>query len=366
MKRLALILSLLTTPAAAQSPAEAAQAAVEQLQAAHVALEAAQGRSDRIAALTGTVQAYERGLAAMRDGVRRAAVRQGTLETDLAARSDEVARLLGVLQVMGRAPAPMLMLHPTGPTGTARSGMMLADVTPALQDRVTDLRAQVEELSALRAIQEDALATLEAGLSGAQSAREELAQAISNRTDLPQRYEQDPVQTAVLLASSETLAAFASGMADDVPMGPDASTLRGELPLPVAGQVLRRFNAPDAAGIARPGLLIATRPGALVTTPVPATLRYAGPLLDYGQVVIVEPAAQTLWVFAGLGAAFGKAGQILPAGTPIGVMGGTVADAQDILNETTQGSAGQYTETLYLEVRERQDSIDPATWFVYD
>ncbi len=366
MKFLAVIFTLLAGPVLAQSPSEAALVASQRLQEARSILEAAEGRSDRVAALTETVQAYEDGLAALRDGLRRAAIRQRTLETDLAARSDEVARLLGVLQTMGRAPAPILLLHPSGPTGTARSGMMLAEVTPALQDKVTALRVQIEEVTILRSLQNDALGILEDGLDGAQTARAALSAAISDRTDLPQRFLNDPIQTAILLASSETLDAFASGLSDtQAGGGPDASTVKGAIPLPVAGQIIRQFNEADAAGIARPGVLIATRPRALVSTPVSATIRYAGPLLDYGNVVILEPAADTLWVIAGLAEAFGEAGQIIPDGTPIGLMGGIITDAQAILNESAQGSAQQRTQTLYLEVRDGQGAVNPAEWFAF-
>lgn len=366
MKVLTLICALLAAPLSAQTPAEAASAASAQLQEAQAALRAAQGRSDRVAALTETVQAYEAGLAALRDGLRRVAIRQRTLETDLAARSDEVARLLGVLQTIGRAPAPILFLHPSGPMGTARSGMMLADVTPALQDEVTALREQIEEVAVLRGLQTDALTVLRAGLDGVQTARSALSAAISDRTDLPQRFLADPVQMAVLLASAQTLDAFAMGLAQtQAGGGPDARTVKGAIPLPVVGQVIRQFNEADAAGVTRPGVLIATRPRALVLTPVSATIRYAGPLLNYGTVVILEPAAGTLWVIAGLAESFGEAGQIVPDGTPIGLMGGVIVDAQAILNESAQGSAGQRTQTLYLEVRDRQGVVNPTDWFAF-
>ncbi len=365
MIRLLAILLICAGAARAQTPAEDAAAAAARLSQVRGILEAAEGRSDRVAALTETVQAYEDGLASFRDGVRRAAIRQRTLEADLAARSDEVARLLGVLQTMGRAPAPMLMLHPSGPTGTARSGMMLADVTPALQTRVEELRLQVQELSVLQELQRDALDVLEDGLLGAQEARAALSTAIAERTDLPRRFEEDPVQTALLLASAETLASFAEGLAQTQASdgGVDARTVRGEIPLPVDGQVIRAFGEADAAGIERPGVLIATRARALVTTPVAATVRYAGPLLDYGTVIVLEPATDVLWVLAGMEQVFGEAGQILPEGTPVGLMGGASPDAQAILTESAQGSAAGRTETLYLEVRDRQSAVDPATWF---
>jgi septal ring factor EnvC (AmiA/AmiB activator) len=57
------------------------------------------------------------------------------------------------------------------------------------------------------------------------------------------------------------------------------------------GTILRQFNEADAAGVARPGVVLATHPNALVTTPWPASVRYAGPLLDYGNVIILEPEA---------------------------------------------------------------------------
>ena len=43
-------------------------------------------------------------------------------------REAEIAQLLGVLLSMDSAPSPVLLLHPSGPVGTARSGMILAEV----------------------------------------------------------------------------------------------------------------------------------------------------------------------------------------------------------------------------------------------
>lgn len=354
----------------AQSPAEAARAAAAQLEQAGVSLEQAAGSRDRVAALTATVRAYEDGLAALRDGLRRAAIRERTITGALNARSDEVARLLGVLQTMGRAPAPLLLLHPSGPTGTARSGMMLADVTPALQQEVEVLRLQLEEVSILRQLQQDALQTLEDGLTGAQRARAALSEAISDRTDLPRRFTDDPVQTALMIASTETLAAFADALTEMPATGatpaPDATALRGELGLPVDGQVLRHFGESDAAGIERPGILIATRPRALVTAPAAATIRYTGPLLDYGTVVILEPAPGVLWVMAGLSETFGTTGEVLPSGAAIGLMGGNTPGVQDILTQSRNGGGTSHSETLYLEVREGQGAVDPGHWFALE
>jgi len=366
MRIFAIILALWAGTAQAQSPGDAAIAAAAQLDAAGISLANAQGRRDRVTALTQTVRAYEDGLIAMRDGLRRAAIRQSTLETALAAKSQEVGRLLGVLQSMGRAPAPLLLLHPSGPTGTARSGMMVADVTPAIQAEVTKLRADLAEISLLRALQESAVDTLQSGLDGVQSARTALSLAISERTDLPMRFTEDPVQTALLLASTETLTAFASGLIDvNGSAAPaDVQIAKGQLALPVQGQILRAFDAPDAAGIRRPGIIIAARPRALVTSPAAATILFRGPLLDYGNVVILEPAADVLFVIAGLAQVFGEAGQVIQEGAPVGLLGGDAPNARTILTQSEVDLGGVASQTLYLEVRDGQSPVNPADWFM--
>ena len=371
MIRLAFAMLFWAAAACAQSEtAAAAQAAAARLSAASVQLEQAGGSDDQIAALTEVVRTYEDGLGAMRDGLRRVAVRQAAIKAELDARSAEVSQLMGVLMTMGRAPAPLLLLHPSGPLGTARSGMIVAEVTPALQARVDDLRADLTELAELQQVQNGAAATLQDGLAGAQAARTALAQAVSDRTDLPRRFTEDAVGTALLIASTETLDAFASGLADtvdaDTGAQPDATALQGTLPLPVQGQILRRAGEADAAGIVRPGWVIATRPGALVTAPAAATIRYRGPLLDYGVVIILEPATDVLIVVAGLSDAWGEAGQVVPAGAPIGIMGGEMPVVDALLTETVTGEGRQRSETLYLEVRDGQGPVDPATWFAVE
>lgn len=367
----ALGLAALTPPGLAQgnsTAAQAAQAAADRLEQATRQLDAAQSARDRVRALTETVSAFEDGLEAMRDGLRRASLREARVQGELEAREDEVAQLLGVLLSMGDRPSPTMLLHPAGPVGTARSGMILADVTPALNARADDLRQKLDEVRTLRLLQQNAVETLQRGLNGVQEARIALSQAVADRVDLPRRFTEDPVRTAILISSTETLSAFAGGLSemttdedrDDLP---DISDQRGALPLPVQGQILRRANEADSAGIARPGLLLATRPRALVTTPASATIRYRGPLLDYGNVMILEPQAGTLFVLAGLDLVYGDVGQVIPAGSPVGLMGGQDAGIGEILARAGNGAGARRSETLYIEVRQDDVPVDPETWF---
>ena len=348
-----------------------ARAASERLNAAARLLETADDARNRVKALTETVHAFEDGLEAMREGLRRAAIREEILTRELHAREAETARLLGVLQSIENTPAPALLLHPSGPVGTARSGMILSEVTPALVSQVAVLQSHLQEITVVRALQQTAADTLQEGLDGALRARTQLSQAISDRTPLPRRFTEDPARTAVLLASTETLQEFASGLSeistDEATVDlPDISHRKGQLPLPVQGRVLRTFGTADAAGVIRPGIILAARPYALVTTPSAATIRYQGPLLDYGNVVILEPQSDLLLVLAGLDAVYGTIGEVLPGGTPVGLMGGPDTDSGAILIPEDKVTGAEQSETLYIEVRQKNIPVDPAIWFRTD
>ncbi|GGO58197.1 Septal ring factor EnvC, activator of murein hydrolases AmiA and AmiB [Roseovarius pacificus] len=359
--------------ALAQSPDPAADArtAADRLTRAGEMLSSAKSARNRVKALSETVHAYEDGLQAMREGLRRAAIREQTLSRELQSREDEVAQFLGVLMGIGDTPAPVLLLHPSGPVGTARSAMILADVAPALDARAQDLRDTLEEVSVLRALQQSAASKLQEGLDGAQKARTALSQAIADRTDLPRRFTEDPVRTALLIASTETLEGFASGLSqiavDEAPGSlPGIAGRKGDLPLPVQGSILRRAGEEDAAGIVRPGIVMAARPRALVTTPAAATVRYRGPLLDYGNVIILEPQTGILLVLAGLDVVYGETGQVLPGGSPVGLMGGAGAGDDVVQTGTGTETGARRTETLYIELREDNAPVDPLEWFRTD
>ncbi len=365
-----LVLALASPVAAQDGAAVQARAAVALLEDATARLDAADGARDRVRALTETIQAFETGLAAMRTGLREAAIREAQLSARLASRENEVGQLLAVLQSIGRTDNPTALLHPDGPTGTARAGMLLAELTPALNQQADRLRRDLSDVQTLRTLQTDAEVRLRDSLTQVQGARAALNQAMANRTELPRRFTEDPVSTAILIDSTETLDGFASGLSEivaqedasvAVPASIDAQI--GELPLPVQGLVLRGMNEADAAGVKRPGLLIATRPRAIVTSPTAATIRYQGPLLDLGNVMILEPRADTLFVLAGLETVYGETGQVIAAGTPIGLMGGAEGGIGSELSTDGDDTGANRSETLYMEVRQDNIPLDPTTWF---
>ena len=363
MIRAATLLCLLALPLRAETVAEQAARASADLQQAVTALETATEARDRVSALSQTIRAYESGLSALRGALREAALREASLTRAFDAKRDGIGRLLGVLATMEANPGPLLLLHPDGAVGTARSGMILADVTPALQFQAQALKAELQELADLRALQLSAGEVLETGLATAQSARTELSKAISDRTDLPRRFIEDPAVLKGLLESADTLDAFATGLSPDAESGMTFAGEKGRLPLPVLGSVLRRPDEADAAGVRRPGVTLATQPRALVTAPWPATIRYRGPLLDYGNVMILEPGDGYLLVLAGIETLYGEVGEVVAADAPLGLMGGSSGAVAEFVAGAPDRSGGRDTETLYMELRQGAAAVDPIPWF---
>ncbi len=366
---LAILACFLAAPLSAQGdPALVAQEARRMLEEAAQALADSEGARDRVEALTETVRAYELGLEALRAGIRDAAVRERTILLLFEAERTRLGQLLGVLQRIEQTPAPAVLLHPEGALDTARLGMIVADVTPAVAAEARELRDQVEELALLRALQDGAVTQLETALGQVQEARSDLSQAIADRVDLPDRFALNTDAMRQILESVDSLGSFAA-MLGETPAAstgdlPDFEAAQGNLPLPALGALLRRFNEADAAGITRPGALLAVPPQALLTAPWPASIRYAGPLLDYGNVIILEPQADYLLILAGAGDLFVGAGELVPAGAPLGLMAGdNSTNGTDLIVSDAQGGGAGLTETLYMELRQGGSPVDPMAWF---
>ncbi len=361
--RFALALTLaLSLPCAAFADAAAdAASASAALAKAVTALKGATDAKDRIASLTQTIKAYEAGLASLRGALRNAELRAEALKRDLATKRGEIGQLVGAMSGLDAEPGPLLLLHPGGPLGTVRSGMVLADVTPALLAEADRLKAELTELATLQALQTSAADTLQTGMAEAQTARTALSQAISDRTDLPKRLIDDPAALQHLSDSAKTLDAFARGLKSDEGAPVGFAAQQGRLSLPVLGRIVLRPGEPDAKGVKKPGLTIATRSLAMVTAPWAATVRYVGPLLDYGNVMILEPGDGYLIVLAGLDTVYVETGQVVGANAPLGLMGGSAGTDADLTQ--SQGTGAEASQTLYLELRQGARPVDPTGWF---
>ena len=70
---------------------------------------------------------------------------------------------------------------------------------------------------------------------------------------------------------------------------------KGLLPMPVAGTIVRSYGSPDGFGGTEKGLLVATRPHAIVAAPDDGWVAFSGPYRSYGQLLIINAGGRLLY-----------------------------------------------------------------------
>ena len=350
----------LAGPAPAEEDAASiAERASDLLGQAALSLSEAKGSGAEIRALTETVRAYELGLSALREGARRAAIEERAARADLADRAGDLGAVLVVLTRQSRLQTTETLLHPGSAPDRVRAGLILGQMTPDLDAEVSALRAIGEEIAALSALQDAAVAQLEDGAAGIRSARTALAGAVAGQERRPTPTATDAAAMEALINSAETLAAFADSLAESAP-GDFAATAPWDWP--VEGTLRSGFGA-GLSPTTRQGWVIGTAEGAIVTAPAPATVRFAGDIPGQPGLAILETAPGELLILGGLGDLFVDRGQIVSARDPIGLMPGADAAPDQKLIDSSFAGGQHAPERLYIELRRRQAPIDPAVRF---
>ena len=366
IRRAALLLGLaLAAPAfaGASDPAAAIAAASARVAEAGVGLEAARAAgADRVVALGAAIEEYEAALAALRAGVGAAGGRERVLTLGLATRRQEIARLVAALQAMGRTPPPAAG---AASAGAARRGAGGGDDGA---DRAGAARAGRGAFGGARRRRGGARGAgpRAGGARGrARGARGRAGRARGGDGG----------------GSAGARGGGQPGADDDGARQRDADRARRgagrgrrsrrrrpaarprRWPGRSVAQVLRGFDEPDAAGVRRPGVVLRAGPLSLVRAPAAATVRYAGPFLEYGYVVVLEPAPGTMVVLAGLAQLQARAGATVERGEPLGLLGGRPLGVEEyvMLPQSDTGAGGG--ETLYIEVRQGQGPVDPQPLF---
>lgn len=355
MIRLLLSLYLVAQGAFAADVARDVGQAEAVIEEAYALVVDAKTSRDRVRALTRAIHAYEAGLTALRGHIRTAALQERTLSKELAADEQDMARLLAALARIEAAPkAPGR--GPDGPLAAARAGLLVAHVVPAIEARISAFRADLDTLSALQAAQASARLALQNGLDQAQVARAELSNAIAQQSTPSRQTVSDTATLEALAEGATSLGRFADLLASKSGLPADVAfpAEKGRLPLPARGHVVAR--GPE-------GITLATAAAALVTAPYAATVRYAGPLNDYGIVTILEPEAGYLMILSGLSELFVGAGEVLATEAPIGLMRRPFDATGDKLIDLTSSSGQDRPERLYIELRHGTTTLDPEAWF---
>ncbi len=315
------------------------------------------------------------------------------LNSDLAARQDELSALLAGLQRLDLDPPPALIVEPANVLGALRGAMMFGAVVPQLRDKAKVVQTNLDDLAAIhdeseteRAARSDAIAALnqsQAELLELQS--EKKAQAAQAASDLQNEKSRAAELASKAKSLEDLLAAIdkkkrddaarqvaeakaAEQAADDAKRRADELTMRSALPLsaargklllPVNGQVTMHFGDETGLGTTLQGMAISADANMNVISPVAAKVEFAGPFRSYGELLILNAGEGYLVLLAGMKQISVELGQTIKAGEPLGQMGDGPSNLA-VLGETAK------TPELYIEFRKDNTAIDPAPWWAAD
>ncbi|MFP3942632.1 MAG: murein hydrolase activator EnvC family protein [Alphaproteobacteria bacterium] len=142
--------------------------------------------------------------------------------------------------------------------------------------------------------------------------------------------------------------------------------VKGRLRPPVTGTIVRQSGEKDDEGRPLEGIVLRTKPRAVVIAPFDSGIMVAGDHDDYGKLLILSTGGGYHFVLAGMTKIYGVEGQKLLEGEPVGVMGVPAEDVQAMnaprASGTGNASSANAGPGLYFEIRENGKPIDPLPW----
>ncbi len=301
----------------------------------------------------------------------------------LAGRRDDIAKILTILQRMGRKPPPALLTQPQDMLDALRGGQALETALAPIRAQASALQADLTALvnlrrqlgreqarlaeasNRLKAQREELALTIEARqreMAGAQNeltAENDRARLMARQTttlkELIRRLDAHGVRQPDAGREQETTASPGEDVGRLAPVVAFRD-LKGKLHLPAVGAIVRRYGAPNVDGVEK-GVSIATRENAIVVAPSDGRVSYAGAWRNYGQLLIINAGGGYYVVLAGMKRASVNVGQFVLAGEPVAVMGDGSAQT------TATIAIGASKPILYVEFRKDGSSIDPGPWW---
>jgi septal ring factor EnvC (AmiA/AmiB activator) len=282
--------------------------------------------------------------------------KRDSLRSALAANSDQLQRQLRKQYRLGSQPRLQLLLNQQDPEHIDRmlhyfdliNGELVAQLSlyqqqlaalesteAALDDTQADLLASRNELQAQRQQLDKARETRKATLA-------QLSKSIGSKQASLKRLEADRRQLESVLADIEK-ALKAAKLARE---SRSLTQLKGKLPWPVDGRLVRSFGNNDS-GVSYDGLLIAAPAGREVRAVHRGRVVFSDWLRGYGLLLIIDHGS-------GYMSLYGHSQRLLKEP-------GAWVDAGDAV--ATVGNSGGYTEpSLYFAVRYNGKPTDPGRW----
>jgi len=309
----------------------------------------------------------------------------------------EIANVLAALERISLNPPPALIVDPDDALGSARSAILIAAIVPQLRAKADSVTTDLTELTNIKAAALAEEATLRANHAVLEEEQLRIAtliaarkQGIGVRTTQLQAEEQEAMALAARAAtlkelvdslSAQVSSVTTAAAAADAALDPDLPVMsaaeielalansartepalpfrvaKGYLTVPANGVTVLDYGASDGFGGISHGISLVTRAEAQVVAPADGWVLYKGPYLNYGQIIILNTGQSYTALLAGLETVTVDIGQFVQMGMPLGTMGSRT------IGSTVTTSAGAAQPTLYIELRENNEPVDPTGWW---
>lgn len=317
---------------------------------------------------------------------------ESAVKVSLQSRRGVLAEVLGALQRMGLNPPPAILVKPDDALSSVRSAILLGAVVPELRSETEKLIADLDALKRITNSISTERANLLAGLKAQGEEEHRLNALIAEKKRLREQTEQarkaEEERIASLVQKSGSLKDVLEALRKDIESedqanerarrdeekrialerdkarrsadsailkpGISLAELKGSLVMPVSAKGVRPFGSDDGFGGRTAGIYAAADEGSLVTTPVDATVLYAGPFRSYHQLLILDAGNQYQLVMGGMDTSMVSTGQFLLAGEPVGTLGKAKASSATSLTKLPE---------LYIELRHEGKPVDSAPWW---
>lgn len=339
--------------AEARRQGDRARARAERLEAEAARITQSAERTARdAAAVAARIQETEADVARQEERIRLIAEQRRALRERLARRQQPLIRLTAALQRLSRRPPALALLRPGSVRETMYMRALLETMLPEVERRTAALRADIDKGRALERRALGAASELRASETELRARRKRLV-AIETRQRLASRQASGTAarEAERALALAER-ARDLGGLIDELgrqsalrdelarlpgpvmrPVQPTAAQVVAEATpapaaagltrymLPVTGRVVAGFGETPPGQARSRGIALATRAGAQAVAPAPGRVVFAGPYRGYGRIVIVEHEGGWTSVVTGLAQLDTRVGEMLVAGSPLGIAG---------------------------------------------
>jgi septal ring factor EnvC (AmiA/AmiB activator) len=392
-------------PAATQADLESvessitlSQARIDELKAEIAALEG--DRTKQNAALIAAAQRVklaEIEVADVEDRLSTLIVEELEVRGRLDGSNAEIANVLAALERISLNPPPALIVDPDDALGSARSAILISAIVPQLRAKADSVTADLKALTDIKAAALAEEATLKANHEVLEEEQLRIATLVAARKQgigvRTAELEAEEAEAVALAARASTLKELIDSLsaqvtsvatavaAADAATDPDAPVMtaeaiqvalansartepavpfgnaKGYLTMPANGVNVLDFGAGDGFGGISQGISLVTRAEAQVVAPADGWVLYKGPYLNYGQIIILNTGQNYTALLAGLETVTVDIGQFVQMGMPLGTMGSRT------IGRTVTTNAGAAQPTLYIELRQNNEPVDPTGWW---